>query len=766
MKTVLKILFGLILLILVLLIGTLAYVSATEDGVKRLLTLAQKYAPGELSWNSVSGTLIGPMTLQGLGYKQQDGLAINFSSSEFDWSPAELISGTLRINKLHIKDLDIALPEPTAQSQDTETQAVTLPDIRLPLAIEIQDIKLREIRVLPHQAQEPVVIKRLDLAAGADKETLQLVTLEVETPEATASLKGDVQATGSYPMNIAIDWDYGHQEFGQFNGGGELSGDLQSLDIDHSIEGPVNVNITGTLTDLLEEIAWDTDISVKSASLAELVPELQNTPLDAKIQSNGSLDQFTANADLVTDLQQTGPLGLTLSAAGNTEQLTIENALIELLSRPGSIQLQGEVDISQQSLDIDGSWNQLAWPLVGEVAIVKTPGGNFEFDGTSTDFIVAVQADLDHQQAGRISTELRARGDQKLIQLDELLLSSPDAEMQVTARGTFNLESQAFDAEGGWSDLSWPLQGDALVASPTGQFTASGLVTQYDFDLTTDVTGADIPAGSWHLKGSGSDKALKDFTLSGNTLDGQIEAIGRAGWQPEVNWDLTMASQELNPGVQWPQLPGRLNVKLASDGSLSETGLELVARIEELSGELNKHALDGKGDISLAGDELSISGLSLSSGRSRLEADGTLGQQWDLNWRLGSPDLGTLLPQLSGSVKGEGKLSGSRETPLARADLSVSQLTSGAIVLDQLSADLNLDVSGNQQSTLNLKGSGLQLSGQSWDSLSIAAAGTAERHKLTAEFDGSLAKLQTEMNGGIRSQNMVRPPGQACNHRH
>ncbi|MDV7393745.1 hypothetical protein RZS08_20375, partial [Arthrospira platensis SPKY1] len=138
----------------------------------------------------------------------------------------------------------------------------------------------------------------------------------------------------------------------------------------------------------------------------------------------------------------------------------------------------------------------------------------------------------------------------------------------VTARGEVQFAEPRFDATGQWRALAWPLTGPAQIESAQGEFAIAGRVEDYRFQLAADLQGPDIPQGRWALNGQGSDRAVRDVEWRGQILEGTLQGTADVAWLPSVTWRVALNGEGLNPGAQWPDVPGQLNLRLRSDGGL------------------------------------------------------------------------------------------------------------------------------------------------------------------------------------------------------
>lgn len=745
------ILLALLLVTLLLgIVGLLGYATGTDHGLQRVLKLGQDVAPGDLQWEQASGRLLGPLDIKNLHYRQDDGLEVKLGSLALQWQPGKLLSRQLKIDRLHATDLELHLPAPSEAPKPDAP--LTLPEIHLPLSIQLQDLDLSNIRVFPYGATDPIIVDSLKLAAASSEDTLQVLDFQLRSAEAQATLSGTVNPTGDYPLDLKLAWGYQHPQFGPFNGSGTISGDLKALQLSQNIEGAAQVTLDADLLTVLTDPGWDARLKLSSQNLGVFAPALEAAPLKATLLSKGHLKDFQATAVIETELSQTGPVRLNLDAQGDSRKIQLSEAVLKRVNQPGELRLSGDVDLETLAADINADWKALGWPLVGDTAEFTSPAGKLHFKGTAQDYIAKVTARLEGQQLVPLQAQLNANGSDQAIELSKLTLYAIDGDLKLIAQGAFNIAEQRFDAQGNWQAAAWPLTGTAQVESPSGQFKASGLINDYQFQLTTKVSGTNIPAGHWQLKGQGSDQALSDFTVDGKLLEGSLTAKGKAAWQPEVNWQVSVNGSDINPGVQWPDLPGKLSLALKSQGKLTPDGPDLSADISNLSGQFRGQPLRGQGQVALKGTSVDVRQFRISSGKARIEANGSLGERWNLDWTLDTPDLAQLVPDFGGSIRANGTLSGSASQPQARFKLDVNNLVAGESKIKSLKGGGNIDLASGKRSRLDLTGSGLQLAGQAWKDLKLTGAGTAEKHHLEIKLNGDLARLDLGLAGGLFDQ--------------
>ncbi|MGF1644306.1 MAG: translocation/assembly module TamB domain-containing protein [Thiotrichales bacterium] len=736
--------------LLLVMVGATGYFAATDSGLQRLLALGQRFAPGELRWDEAHGRLLGPLWLRNLSYRQPDGLAITLGHLALRWQPSALGTRTLRVEQLHLRDLDIQLPPPGPEPAAREP--LRLPNLRLPLGVELQNIDIENVRIHPHGASSPVVVEQLRLNAAGEDATLKIVEFQLRAPTLEVNLNGTLQPIGDYPLELELDWQYAHPEFGPFAGNAAAKGDLAQLRLTHELQGAAHASLDAELFDLVRQPRWDARITVDSEDLGQFVPRLAGAPLRTELTSAGTIEAFSAQGTLATTLAETGPVRLDLELTGDTERIRLREIALRQADGPAEARVSGEIEIDGMRAELDGEWRALNWPMVGAEPLYRSPQGSVRFKGDARDFSAQVRTRLDGSMLGALDASLDATGTAGKLQLNPLTVRALDGPLQLSADGEFDPGARTFQARGNWQSLTWPLRGTPQFESSSGQFAGGGQFEDYRFELSASAQGPTLPKGDWNLSGRGSTEALQAFTLNGKLLEGTLRLEGNARWQPEIVWQVALSGQGLNPGAHWPELPGKLALQVQSAGTLTADGPALSAEIAELSGTFRGQPVRGQGDLDLRGTTLDLRDLRLTSGDARLEANGRLADTWDLRWNLSMPDLARLAPGLSGAIQGNGTLGGNPTQPRATLDLKVSDLAAGAARIKQLAGAAQIDLAGASRSNVDFKATSLTLAGQSWSDFSLNGGGTPGEHALTLKLGGEPGQLELALRGAVQDR--------------
>jgi len=428
--------------------------------------------------------------------------------------------------------------------------------------------------------------------------------------------------------------------------------------------------------------------------------------------------------------------------------------LTQNITGAATLDLSGDV---RQPLDPEPAWSAQVKlnvadlkPFVPELtgkpltARIDAKGVLARFEGRGE--ITATLPEL-----GPATLKFTAAGDDRALKLDELRLTAADRPLALDAKGDLQFTDLRFNASGQWRSLIWPLTGPAQVESAQGEFTTEGTPKDYRFQLAADLQGPDVPKGRWTLTGQGSDQAVREVKLNGQTLEGTIEGNADVAWLPAVRWQTELSGTGLDPGAHWKDVPGKLNLRLKSDGSLENAGLRANLLLEELAGTLSGQAVRGNADVSVQDQNLTIKALKVSAGDARLEADGSLAQRWDLRWKLDAPQLKSLIPGLSGTVASNGNLSGPRDQPAVAANFTVQNLRQGDTQIQKLRGEANVDIGSASRSQVKVSGDGLTLGGQNWKSFTLDGGGTPAAHDLKAELAGEPGRFLLALSGSLQT---------------
>ena len=715
--------FGGLLALLLILLGALGWLLGTDSGLQALIGLARDHAPGTLVVEQAEGRVLGDLRLSGFDWRDGE-LHVHVARLELDWSPRRLLEPALHISRLAVSGVALKLPPPAPPPEPPPpAQPFTLPNLALPLAIELDNVMVDGVRVQP-AAGAPVVIDSARLAARYTVDGLTLDHFDVRMPGMNAGGKGHLAPAGRWPTTIELG---GHLDetplAAPLDIRLQLAGTLDRFELKASTRGAVESTVTASVDDALGLPRWAAEVQAL-AVLQALAPEL-GTPA----------------------------WQLALEAAGTTTEIRVRSLAVHRAGSPLALTALGGIslapDPAMSRIEFEGDWRALAWPIDGP-AQIASPEGHFQVSGTQADWRTTLKLLADVPEAGRLATEASVRGDTAHAVIESLAVRSPDGPAQIDASARVSFADLRFAVDANWRQLGWPLKGKAQYASPKGRLQAEGTPKQYTYALELDAAGDSVPPLTLKASGDGSDEAARLATLAITLLDGRIDGKADVRWAPRLEWEAELAGQKLDPGRFAPEWPGRIAFELTSDGHIDADGqAQAHVLLSKLDGRLRDQPLDGRIDARVSGANLDLPAAKLVYGGTRLDAEGRIHETWDLRWKLAAPDLARAAPGLRGRLSGDGQLSGPRERPQLQAKLDGQNLGWPDGGLQTLTVRADVDSAGRRRSELHVDGRALALAGQSFERLQLDADGTAAAHRAELTLNGAPVRAALRLSGRI-----------------
>ncbi len=496
-------------------------------------------------------------------------------------------------------------------------------------------------------------------------------------------------------------------------------------------------------------------LSAKAEGDRLRIDNLQAAAFDARARLTGELRLAAAvPMDLELDWEYRLPEGPRLRGAGTLQgdlrQLNLHQALAAPLSarlEATLFELEGmprwDADLDLDRADLHAFAPDFPARISGRVHIAGSP----ESTGADT------QLTLSEPGLGEVAADLRASYERGMVRVEHLLLTTPSgAELKAIGRYIPDDELGSLQADLSWSDLRWPLAGDeVLFSSREGRASVKGRPAdyRYELDLAAQLPGmvpaadggemAPVPIG---LQGTGQGnlEGMGIERLSLSIADGHIQATGKAAWAPMPSWQLRLDGADINPGLLHPDFPGRLALALTSEGEIRDKAGPLVKLdLQALEGLLRDYPVKASGQLRVDGEALGIESFALDSGGNQVRMAGNAGKQLALDWSLQAPKLEALWPGLEGAIKGQGRLSGTAESPRIQADLDGDAIRYRDNQVGGLHIKADLDLGGGQKLDLDLKATALAAAGMAWDGLSLETTGSRAKHHIDLVLEGKHA---------------------------
>ncbi|QXI45343.1 translocation/assembly module TamB [Pseudomonas wayambapalatensis] len=658
LKPALSIILG--LLLLVGLCATL--VLGTQAGSRWVLGLV----PG-LEVEDFQGRLGGQWQAAHLVWAQ-DGSRVELQAPQLQWSPSCLLRATLCVQRLQAERIDMAF---AASESQPDTGPLQLPELRLPIAIELGEVKVGQLRLDGSE-----LLGDLQLAAHWTTEGLRIDALQLQRDDLHLSLQGSLLPQGDWPLQADATLQLPAVDGQAWQLVLNAKGDLQkTLTLEGTSTGYLEAQIEGELQALADHLPATLQIRAQAFRPSASLPDpLQLNQVN--LQAKGDLLKGYLLKGTASLPAEQGPIALALNGKVDAKGARLET-LDLTASETQRLALQASADW-QQGLTADARIDWLDFPWLRLYPMDEAPQVTLK----------------------RFNAQVHYRD------------------------GTYNGDFKGdLDGPAGAFSLASPFAGNLTqvrlpqLALLAGQGKASGAVTlgfadaiTWDVDLQLSALDpaywlAELPgtlAGPLRSKGE-----LKNERLQ---LEAQLDLKGRLRGQPAV-----LKADAKGAGEAWTL--GALAIQLGDNringsGSLQQ---RLAGRIDldlprlgqlwpRLQGQV-KGRLDVAGTLAAPQGALSLQGQQLAQADNRI-------QRLDLDARLDSAQRGLITLKVGNIRLGETALGNLDAT--GKGDIRQQALTV-ALNGPQLKLDLALDGTLGKGDWRGRLASGrIQAGGQDW----------------------------------------------------
>ncbi|MCP1728255.1 translocation and assembly module TamB [Natronospira proteinivora] len=581
--------------LLVILALGLFWLFYTESGLRWAVSQAQGQVPGELSVGNVSGQLAGPLELEGLRFRDGEGLDVQADTLQLEWRLGLLLMGILQLDDVVFDGLVVALPPGEA---DTETLPIELPErISLPLRVNVRALTVNRIQLQPDGA-EPIQLAELSASGHLARTELSLeqVTARADWLDLDAALSLDMR--DDWPLELQADWQLRWPDLPEMQGHTALSGTPDTLDIEQSISGPLTLNLDGRVRQALTDPSVQLNLQFRDFEPARWFDEAPAGALAGRYRLDGNLAQARLQGRLDASDTPWGDWIIDSDVSGDSEltELRIRELLLNHQQHDQWLEMEGwarEILSEDPQVQLDLAWANLRWPL--DEAEYESEAGQARLAGRQSDFSLTLDSAFRLNQAaepltrpveGQIETRLTGQQDEAAIESLALTLS----------------DGQSLNFQG---DINWS-ESDPFLA---GDFQFQALdPALLDEDWPGQLSGAGHLQARWQDAVTGS---LDLESLDGQLVGQAVSAQGGVDYQSEtitlrdvraslgdnevtasgrLATDLRQASSNLVFSVAVPdvsQLPleaqGRLQASGEVRGSLESLDLRLALEANELA---------------------------------------------------------------------------------------------------------------------------------------------------------------------------------------
>ncbi len=474
----------------------------------------------------------------------------------------------------------------SAEEQLEARERLELPDITLPVDIQMPEFTLNDFRL---EGATEYRVDRLQLGLMTEGDRVELTELAVVTPDAEAALTANVTLKDNYPLEARLNVElFLAERFPELDGETltlTLSGPLDALEAQLEASGAVNASLNGQVDVLAPTLPFQLQLQsdqvqwpLAGEETAEADGDASTDPYvvdELDLQVTGSLSEYSAQLAMAVEGPSVPRTQINVSGEGDLEHFSWQPLTLAVgessLRSEGTINwlapLQVNANIRLDQFDPSHFVDQLEGNLNGDIELavsqqqisqqqgqqedvwaISVP--NLAIDGELRDYPLTLQATFD------ANSNLE-------LDIDELLFTQGDNRLE--AAGQISEEAMSLNADIALRQLQ-TLSPD-LAGTIVGTLQARGSFNQPQLQAT--------------LQGDGV--RFGENRIERLSLDADIEGV------EDPSLDVQLALQNVNAGGQ---ALTSINADLA--GRLSQHRLEVAAQGSE-NGVLSRAlvALDG-----------------------------------------------------------------------------------------------------------------------------------------------------------------------------
>lgn len=740
----------LILVTFILTVMLLSWLVLTESGLSAVLTLTQKYVP-ELAIKKASGRLVDGAVFEQIDYQLDEHSRVSINNVVLSWQAIQLLTGRFTVDELMLDDVLI-----TQQLPDQRASVpISLPYISSPLPVYFENIRVNTVTVVSQGQEDVELMSNVKAALNLWGDDLTINYLSVEsTDKARLKLNGSIQLSGDYQTALAYEWVVIDPEFKGLTGQGSVKGNSTKLRVEQQVVKPVRSTNSLTISDLFDKMNWHLDAQVAQVNLADYLNDQTGQFNDVEIVAHGDLKQ--AQIKFKTSYKQEELPTVIWSgqlASRDFDSWTVDSALTDKNGLELSIEGDVKNAATSPTMALTGQWQQLVWPLSGLPNVMTSRAGKFNINGDIDHYIVAMEGALETQQQA-FTFDAEAEGSSTKLGVKQLQLKGLGGEATIAGWVSWQQEIPIFEVNATLQNITLPKElSEAAIVIKRTRLDLAGTVADIAAKIDADLVVNSMPM-SVDATADISQQGAKNIIINTGIASGRMGFIGEAQWQDKRALNGTVKLTKVNPAFIAPQWPGELSGRwvMAAENINGETA-DISIKGLDVRGTLRQRPIRLKTDLSYLNQRLNIPVFQLNSGQSEITATGQMKERLTLNWRINSPNLADFYPELTGSLKASGTVSGHLAEPTVSAKIEANTIVySDLMSIDKLVSDFSLDIS--QQGHVGGKWllSGLSIEKSMPLDAELDMTGTIDKHQLTFDLVNKDLKVSGLAAGALSNK--------------
>ena len=325
-------------LITLLVLGSLLL--STQWGFRVVVNIAQPYLPAALTIDSVGGTLLSQVRLDGIEWLD-DGVLVRIGSVDAEIGLGELLKRSVAIRSANVQRVDVTVTDSKKEKKES-TQ-----EFRSPVDLSVANLVVTDINFESGDFKRNV--ESVKLSAILSGSILNIENFAIIYNELSADAKGQLNLTKTFSRQLSFSWEYRVSPSDVLAGDGNVSGQGMVFDLEHRLTSPYAVASGGTLR---WQGSLGFDISNTWEDLTLAVQDREVRSREGKLHLAGTLENYDFELDGVAILEPIAESSFHIVGAGDTQTIRVSGA--ELVTPNGRAVLDGSTTIAKNGARWDG----------------------------------------------------------------------------------------------------------------------------------------------------------------------------------------------------------------------------------------------------------------------------------------------------------------------------------------------------------------------------------------------------------------------------
>ncbi|MCJ7557009.1 MAG: translocation/assembly module TamB domain-containing protein [Gammaproteobacteria bacterium] len=442
--------------------------------------------------------------------------------------------------------------------------------------------------------------------------------------------------------------------------------------------------------------------------------------------------------DLVGRSQLQGVLARPESRSTLLQPATVSLELNAYLDQT-VVTLAGRIDTEELSLDsLREGWPDQALTLHSDFSIdgrVINANGTLQWADLPT-LEIAIQTLLEEHQLQLLDLDIRREGVPGHLRAAGRLALSTD---------------QHSELDVSWKDVDLEMGADQIRLRSDGKARITGTPDSYALEIDSDSRFGEYPPINLAASAVGDNKGMVISRLHAQLMNGSADGEARLDWEQGLQASARIQASGLDTSTLREEARGILDLETAVAMQVDASGSHLTVDLKKLGGHIGGERLSGKGALVMDPGRIQLNSLELELGGGTISASGVLAEELDFKAKIQGLRASGWVPGLEGTFAAELVLAGPLETPGVRGSLSALQPAFEQWRAEQLDVQLDVDISNQQPSKVEIHASGLRSGEQILGTLEIEGEGAAGGHLLNVQLSGGDLELDGQVQGAYQA---------------